>query len=175
MKLKTLAPKRRGMRPMDEGARRWMMKTAKANRWRVAGYCDWDDLLQEGVMCWWRVSRNYPCSRPHQLMGSFKIAFINEINRMSCKTSAGRWLQYTDEPPEQIEGQGMLEMIGHAPEVIRRVLLAFQTDEGARIMRSLYRRRGDGTRERTDERINRMAGLPADTDFAALLRAYIDS
>lgn len=161
---------------MDAGARGWMHKTATKNFWRVEHFCDYEDMIQEGYMCWWRVNRNYPLSRMPAIMGYFKLAFINEINRMSNKATAKNWLTYTDEPlrPGPLEGTGMLELLAHAPDAIRKAFRIFQSDEGARKLRAPYRLRSDGTRETTAERVNRISGMPEE-DFEAILRAYLRS
>lgn len=154
---------------MDDSARGWLFKTARREFWRVAGFYEFDDLLQEGYMCWWRCKRNYPLSRPHQIMGYFKIAFHNELNRMSAKRAKAKWLEYSDQVPDVMDySAAVVELLAMAPQTVKQARGKLAADER---MQRPYRRRRDGTRERTDERIARILDVPEDSLEIALIRA----
>ena len=71
---------------MDEGARRWLFKTARKNFWRVARWYDLDDLVHEGYAVYYEVRKRYPSAidPPHQ-MALFKRIFMTRLCDMAKK------------------------------------------------------------------------------------------
>jgi hypothetical protein len=69
---------------MDMGARRWLVKTAYKNLWRVHSFYDLDDLIQDGHMMYALVVQRYPQAKdPPHIMRLFQITFLNHIHDLS--------------------------------------------------------------------------------------------
>lgn len=73
---------------MDAGARAWLLKTAKINYWRVADWIEFDDLVNDGFVCWARVVARYERAtgrvrRRSHLMSLFKRTYSNHIHDLS--------------------------------------------------------------------------------------------
>jgi hypothetical protein len=47
------------MTEMDEGARGWLIKTAKENLWRVPAWVELEDLIEDGLLVYHRVILKY--------------------------------------------------------------------------------------------------------------------
>ena len=93
------------LRNMDDGAKLWMMKYARKNFWRVAGWYDLDDLFQDGHMTYQRIVEKYcfpwrsyitqygqkmpprrkakPVKDRAHLMALFKLAFCQHIHMLA--------------------------------------------------------------------------------------------
>lgn len=88
------------MTAMDEGARIWLLRTARKNYWRVAAWYDLDDLIQDGFMCYARVIAKYerrqyvtrtgvvtnksPRVRKRKhIMSLFKVVYTSHINDLA--------------------------------------------------------------------------------------------
>jgi len=85
---------------IDQGARAWLLKTARENFWRVSSWYDLDDLVQDGFLCYQRTIAKYEerdyvtktgvvtkksrrvRSRKH-IMSLFQRTYINHINDLS--------------------------------------------------------------------------------------------
>lgn len=167
-------------RQMDDGARKWLIKTARKNLWRVADYYDLDDLIQDGLIVWARVVKKYPRAKdkPH-LMALFMRSYTNHINTLSKSRTRER-----DAVKAMIDTSLIIEPItddgfGHlaakiatAPPAIQNLLRALATEHGSKVLNAVYRQRRDGSRETRQERLCRMAMVPNGTDLAALARSY---
>jgi hypothetical protein len=148
---------------MDETARRWMLKTVWAQFWRVADWYEIDDLIQDGLVCYWRVVRKYPDvkDKPH-IMRLFQVALTNRIHTLSKRRT-----QQPDAPVASMLTDGQTEAsfldqneIGEPPMVIapaiRNIVSALEAK--AEQLRKPFRRYSDGTRETTNERLCRLTG-----------------
>ena len=149
---------------MDQGVRGWIYKSARENLWRVSGHIDFDDLVQDGFMFWQRIVVRYPnvTHRPHQ-MALFKTAFSNHIHDLSKKKSR---LELVTEADMDVPLDFMLEgddpaqdpdlafIITQLPPAIMRVLTRMVEGQD-----SPYRLRLDHSRETTNERLCRFAGI----------------
>lgn len=68
--------------------RGWIVNKAKRDYWRVAGWYDLDDLIQDGYMCYARCHAKYPSdlSRRH-FMALVQVSFVNHIHNLAKKKS----------------------------------------------------------------------------------------
>lgn len=190
------------MTAMDAGARAWLLKTAKLNFWRVDDWYEFDDLVQDGFVCWSRVIHKYETrtgrvrSRRH-LMGLFKRTYSNHIHDLS----KGRTRQpeevgvldvtmltrrYQSEPLDgseyrawdamECEGDAhdYERMVVEAPTILQKLLRVLLRDGPSPAMRAAYRVGRDAQRETVNERLCKLIGAdPADYDYATALRSFL--
>lgn len=167
---------------LDDGARRWLVNTARKNLWRVASWYELDDLIQEGYMCWQRGVTKYPNVKNYSVrMGLFKVIFTNHIHTMSTKrTRQIQELGFCDLDEEQFfnivetrpcEFAELLRCVSEAAGPVGRLIK--QLLHGDAITKP-HRRWGDLRRELTQEKFCRMLGLPPDAiDLHRMLLDYL--
>ncbi len=153
---------------MDQGAIKWLYKFAHKNYWRICAWCELDDLIQEGYMCLWKVIRHYPEAkdRPH-LMRLFQITFTNYVHDLA--KSRTRQLdnpissyligETTEEKflDQHEPAEWATPIMAHTSPAVRMIINAMERSPEK--VRGPLRRRKDGTRETTNERLCRMIGL----------------
>lgn len=170
---------------MDEGARRWLLNTARSNFWRVCHWMELEDLIQDGYMHFVRVCNRYPGSNPSQRMALFKVVYKNHLNVLSQKRTRKPELSYMDySTPEDPDGFERilppskftdLTPLTTAPEPIRKVLSIFGSTKGLLALRQEYKCRGR-QRETRNERLCKLCGLdPNQFDLPTLLKNYLRS
>lgn len=154
---------------MDQGARGWVIKTVQENFWRVADYYEFDDLVQDSWVVWNRIVTRYPdVTDIKQRMALFKRAFHNHIHDVSKKRTkhlsrytveadVGVSLDFLRDVPDANQDPDLVLMIKQLPPKILRMLERLYA-EGRE---HPHRLRIDGTRETTNERLCRLAGLDA--------------
>lgn len=172
------------MESMDRGARGWLYLTARKNLWRVEGFCDFDDLIQEGMYCYYRIIKRYPhATEPKHRMRLFQIAFINYIHTLAKKRTRSREVSVIEADLGDLfdhvknklttyEEAGV--MLAQAPAFVRQIVEAFDTQSSE--FRKPYRRRS-GRRETTNQRVCRIAGLKYSnaTNYMAELHSYLQT
>jgi hypothetical protein len=166
---------------MDEGARKWMFGTVRSQLWRVAHWMSFEDLAQDGLVCWYRVIRRYPRvprgSSKHR-MALFKIVFMNHIHDLSKRRTRLPEVSFEDLPPsiaDAINYPASQDLYGAAPPLVKLGLTVLAAPAHARSLRSSYRFRADMTRETFNERLCRLAGLdPRVIDLADEIRVYLE-
>lgn len=163
---------------MDQGVRGWIIKTARENLWRVSGDIEIDDLIQDGFFFWHRIITRYPhVTHPPHRMGLFKTAFTNHIHDLSKKKSR---LEIVTESDMDVSIDYMLEgddpsqdpdlafIIKQLPPAIMRVLTRIYEGDPP------YRQFLDGSRETTNGRACRLAGLDSSKrDVRAAVLQYL--
>lgn len=79
---------------LDDGMRGWIAQTARSNLWRVAGYYELDDLIQDGYMCYAKCHSRYThlSKKRHPLkddrkrfMRLVQVSFENHITTLAWK------------------------------------------------------------------------------------------
>jgi hypothetical protein len=164
---------------MDQGVRGWIFKTARENMWRVSSHIELSDLMQDGFLIWVKVTARYPSvTEQKHRMSLFKTSFTNHIHDLSKKRTR---LELVAEANLDTPMSAMLEgedpnadpdlgfIIEQLPAALRRVLARMIASD------SPYRLRLDHTRETTNERLCRFAGLdPSKRDIQAALLQYLD-
>jgi len=171
--------RKRGRRDaaMDEGARRWMLRYAHRNLWRVPSWCDLDDLIADGAMCWQIMVRKYPKVRERRhLMGLFTRIFSNHVHKLANKRSV-QVEECQVEPDIVANAQAcadseMVHFAYQAPQQVRKLLLAIlaQPELTARATR----RTPFSRRPTTNEWLCQLAGLdPQECDLRSQLNTYL--
>lgn len=172
---------------MDEGARRWMYKTAREHHWRVASYIDLDDLIQDGFLEWHRIVTRYSHieSKAH-IMALFKRVFHMRLNDLSNqRTRSVREVLHSDlAMPGANEDQTWEQLLAvydtdflfyvEAPKAVRELLKALASDTGIETLRALPRVRPDGTIRTLNEKFCALVGCdPLKDDLVLMLRRYL--
>jgi len=105
------------MEELDEFGRLWLLGTARANYWRVAGWYELDDLIADGHLCWACIVARYQegqyttktgvvinkrrrVRKTKHLMALFKRAYTNRIHDLAkLRTRAAAELLALDIEP----------------------------------------------------------------------------
>jgi hypothetical protein len=152
-----------GQTNMDQGVRGWIFKTARENMWRVSSSYELSDLMQDGFLIWHRVCVKYPnvTVQKHR-MGLFKTAFTNHIHDLSKKRTRLELVRESDlgtTMEVMLEGEDpgsdpdLAFIVRQLPPALMRVLSCVIESN------SPHRLRLDHSRETTNERLCRLAGL----------------
>lgn len=169
---------REGETNMDQGVRGWIYKTARQNMWRVSNHIDLADLMQDGFLVWHRVCIKYPnVQEQKHRMALFKTAFTNHIHDLSKKRSRLDLVTEADlDTPMDVMLEGedptsdpdLAFIVKQLPPALLRVLKRVIESNGP------YRLNLDHTRETTNERLCRFAGLdPSKRNIQAALLQYL--
>jgi hypothetical protein len=74
---------------LDEGMRGFIYNTAKENFWRVASWYEFEDLVQDGYVCYYKCYNAYyaAMTKDHQkqMMALVATAFNNHIHTLAAK------------------------------------------------------------------------------------------
>jgi len=166
---------------MDRGVRGYLVNTSRENFWRVAGWYDFDDMIQDGCWMWQRLVIKYPNVTPKHRMALFKTAFTNHIHDLSKKRSRNEFVvNESDLGAEMHEVESLMFselpdtslIVSRLPPLLRALIHAIQNDPRARSEN--YRLHRDDTRETTNERLCRIVGVdPTSIDLLGTLRQYL--
>lgn len=137
---------------MDRGALKWLTKTARQNLWRVQSWCDLDDLIQDGHLCWHRIITRYPDAvEPAHRMRLFQTTYLRYLHTLSRRTVRHPLIE--SEQAEICPDAETAKIIVELPLTVRQVLAALEANSG--VFSRPYRCRLDGTRETLYERLAR--------------------
>lgn len=177
------------MHDMDEGARRWLHKTARQHYWRVASYIDLDDLIQDGYLEYHRIVTRYAetAKTRAQIMALFKRVFHMRLHDLAnARTKSVPEVLYSDIAVEGASEAAVWERLVatadtdfmffvEAPKPVRDVLSVLQTERGIRRLRARPRHRADtGQRWTLNDRLCGLLGVdPKSVDLATALRNYL--
>lgn len=178
----------------------WIRKHTAENYWRVAGWYEFDDLLQDGYLAAHKCLLRYPDVEDKHLMALIKTSFYRvitdllrqkypdtyyQVPLMSMKNKRGRGREATSETEvlEWLGSNNLLDMpvaefnvfISQLPEWVQKTLALLSTPEG---VKKLYRYRVklDGPTETFEDRLRKLTGMPANVqDFEAELIAYLSA
>lgn len=175
---------------IDEPARLWMIKHARENYWRVAHWIGLDDLISDGLLTWYRivegeklagprqagdavssmVAYRYITSRPH-IMSLFQSAYRNHITDLANgRTQRASFEIPTEDYMDAPDDPEYPSMAG-APIEVRRVLDVLNTEDGCAEMAKEYVVHANGTRETTNERLQRLTGLSG--KITSAIKSYL--
>lgn len=172
------------MLEMDAGARRWLLKKIRENYWRIANWCDPDDLIQDGYLHYHRIVLKYAKAKTRsQVMALFKVAFTNHLHDLSKKRTKQIDRPLADFIEEPLSYDAFVERhtqcildpcnILHAPDHVKRCLIALLSDQSTAVFRS-GSVVSDTHRETFNERLCRIAGLDsAQYDLVRDLKKYL--
>jgi DNA-directed RNA polymerase specialized sigma24 family protein len=187
---------------MDQGARRWLHKTARQHYWRVASYIDLDDLVQDGYLTWHRVVTKYADVESRaQLMALFKRVYNMHLHDLANSRSRSvPEVLHCDMVADGVGEDATWEKLvavfdtdflfyAEAPKPIRDLLAAVLSDRGVNKLRAEQRVRVDepapdrirvkrrdnvGPRLSLNDRLCALMGCdPALVDLKTTLRNYL--
>lgn len=168
---------------LDQDMRRWIKDTARKNFWKVAGFMDLDDLIQEGFFCYAKCNDRYPKNiAQRHFMALVKTTFENHIRTISANRHKKMdWpfdsgtLYRMPSPKEMAkieletadpEEQTFVTALNQLPEDFKRLLRALMEDAKSIPMLTQPRR------ETRNEYLCRLAGISPERDLEAELRAH---
>lgn len=178
---------------LDEGVIGWIHKTARKNFWRVAPHIDYDDLVHDGYLDFYRCKDIYKDTvkdRAHA-MALVKTTFLNRITDLANARTraneicASQILTLKSEDGETdfwetIVGEGselasMSELIKRAPWEVAQVFSLFLSDLGLSKLREPYMK-NNGIRESTNEKWCRILGMDAsEHDLVKEVREFLST
>lgn len=172
---------------MDSGAQKWMIRYARKNYWRVSKWYEFEDLIQDGYMTFYKCRTRYPNIKdaPH-VMAMFKIMFVNHVTSLSNRVSKVPEIHAQDLSrtaseqtiwdillPAADEMGTLYTLLKQAPDDLRDLFGVLFSDAGIATLRKPSRA-SDGTRETNNARLCRLVGKdPRSTDLAGRLRSYL--
>ncbi len=173
---------------MDEGARKWMLKTAHKEHWRIASWYDLEDLIQEGYVCYYKVRERYPdaTDRPH-IMCLFQRTFTNRLHDLAKRKTRLTEVVMSDFPSSQFidnfwdsllpvddEIATLYTLINQVTNETKAVLNLLTSEAGRKSLRAVYRVKLGGHRETFNERLCRLTGYDATkTDMITTTRSML--
>jgi hypothetical protein len=187
---------------LDAGIHGHIVRLAKENVWRLAGY-DIEDLIQEGYLCYavvrhryvgrrpkrrpdGRMRRSLPPKRPDAIaqrhfMRLFQRTFLNRITTLARRQSKLKELLLNDllkdNQTEEQAWEALLPPVEEAATVLS--LLRAAPAEIKQLFALMvddvvrpYRRFGKGRRETNNEYYCRLLGLPRGYDIGGLVEKH---
>lgn len=161
----------------------WIKNHAARNHWRMAGWYDLDDLVQDGVMVAYKCRERYGTELdPPHFMALVKKAFFSHIGQLlrDGRPEHAVTDRIGDLSGERTEASFLDSVASEDPMQEFRVLLA-EMPKSLRNAASLIlqgrrpRAHLDGRDETEAEWLERLAGLPRRHDFAEELRKYLEA
>lgn len=181
---------------LDAGMRGFIVNTARRNFWKIASWYDLDDLIQDGMVCYYRCYRRYRflTVRRHPSQNDKRHfqslvgrAFENHIISLAWKRSrlpevtAASITGLEDETssvwenlcPPQDEEATLSILLRQAPKEIKMLLDLLVNDAADGFWRVPGRKWVQRRRETTNEHFCRRLGLdPSKLDLVTKLEQY---
>jgi len=159
----------------------WIYRHSTNNLWRVAGWYDLEDLVNDGMVialkCRERLGRDVDV----KLYNSYvRRAFHNHIGELIRKKRSLDEVCFLDlaDSDQSVSGrpepqsQEMVTLLRQMPEGLKRVLYVMLSKEGQRKLDEPMRQRVDGCETMAD-RLFRLAGWRRDLDFEEEFTEYL--
>jgi len=182
---------------LDEGARGYIVNTAKREFWKMAEWYELDDLIADGYLCYYRCRTRYlPRIQKHEptlagqkkwLMALVKRAFFNHISTLASKRMAVHERAVSQFPkfeaagtnaawdallPSQPEEGTFMTLLASAPAELKQ-LIQLLVQDGADLLKfDRKRAKHFMVRETTNEFYARVLGVSEDTDIVGKLKAH---
>ena len=163
---------------MGQVTRKWMIKTARKNLWRMSHWYDLDELIADGMLCWQIVESKYPkTNKPHR-DSLFRTTFTNHIHRLANKKSI-MVAETAVDHPEALSNQECQEaelrrfILENATPMLRHCLAAIL--DKPELLAQAHIKHGKH-RETTNEYLCRLAGInPGTHDLGGELRHLLQT
>lgn len=145
---------------LDEGMRNWIIAYAKANLWRVPNWYQWEDLIQEGFLCYCKCCLKYKNISKKHFMALVQRTFVNRVTDLSRKKTVRKDESVEDPTSAVFLSRGepqdttLMVLLNQMPAEIKSMLLRFVSGKAPR--RKRYR---DRRRETNNEYLCKTAGL----------------
>ncbi len=167
----------------------WIYNHSRKNYWRLASWYEVDDLIQDGLMFGYKCLNRYGVPGididPPHFMRLVQTSFRNHIGELiRNKYKRGddvtvgladlrrdkteeQILELVSQPAECLQDFAVL--IAELPEQLRKAVMLFFSDKGARQLRRVKL----NSDETVAEKLAKATGFPIDKDFEEELRSYI--
>ena len=170
----------------DAGVRGMVVNMSKRQFFKVAGWYELDDLVQDGFMLWWKVRRHYPqIKEVRHLTSLFRTTFNRHIiNLANNKRAVNEIAMSHFVSPDIDENDALDQLLGGHEDTMALALLRnmpyelkalwrfINSETGRRDLRRPYRKVA-GVRETTNEFLCRILGFDADSvNFQELARQH---
>lgn len=159
----------------------WIYNHATKNYWRVADFCELDDLIQDGLMKAYECRRRYgnDIDPPH-FMALVKTAFYRHITEMLRHSRAEQEHvsrvpdlagemsddRYVDRiSPKEEPEQDFVALVAQMPEALRRAVRVYL--DNPRALRRIH------LDETISQQLRRLTGFPERFDFETELRSWL--
>lgn len=110
---------------LDRGIKGWIVNQARKNYWRVAGWYELDDLIQDAYMCYAKCNQRYPMNlEQRHFMSLVARTFQNH-----CHTLAARRAQQLDAPVTTRTRQWKADRLSDPDAVLQRAADAYGQPE----------------------------------------------
>jgi len=161
-------------------------KVIRKHYWRVAAFCEVDDLYQEAYVVFLRCSQKYKGSIKNgsHFFGLYSRALTNRIHTLASRQrfEVNGWVQSrVDGTVEDIHLTELLAdyaetvrmevrlLLEEAPEPVRRLLEVLEESDKRPRMR-----RARNQRETTNEYLSRLAGLDRTVNMVRMINEWLD-
>jgi hypothetical protein len=166
----------------NDGLIGWIYNESYRNLWKVQ-WCDFDDLVQDGLVIALKCRERYPDASPAHLTALVKTSFRNHIVDLQRKTNRDEIrvaeldsLDFVSEEQAfdtlrhpEFPDQEFARTLSELPEPIKAVLRLFLSEESLRKLRLPLRETLTDS-ETPAKRLKRLAGWPEEKDFASELQ-----
>jgi hypothetical protein len=181
---------------LDEGMRGWIHKTAFTESWRAMELTEFEDLLADGYMIFFKCKRRYAADIAHPTQDErkwfqtlVKSAFSNHIHSLAAKHKGVSVRPVSERRPaeeatsdfverylpSQPEQASFLTLLANAPVELAQLIQVLATDAADLFHYERGPRLGRhrGVRETKNEFYCRILNLnPAEHDIVGQLKAY---
>lgn len=153
----------------------WIVNTARRNLWRVYGWYDLDDLIQDGFICYCMCLERYShVKEKRHLMALVKVTYINHIHRLARKKRKRPEILVPADSPVfdglVPEDASFITLLGQLPEELRQ-LIDILLKDACKLPRLVG---VDGVRETTNQYLCRLVGLDATVvDLLSVFREHL--
>lgn len=151
------------------------------NHWRVQGYLDRDEVMQESYLTYLRLVDKYPDVEAKHLMALYKTAWGNYFTDLANASSRQpKQISQVSEEVESVEYVGELEnsgflriLIAQAPAEIKQVLLLF-LHAPSEVYESFFdiNQREYNSYKNRNQVINRLLGFSKNRDILSEVKSY---
>jgi hypothetical protein len=180
---------------IDERAKAWLIAVARDHYWRVASWYEFSDLVQDGIVVWYRIVKHYETDRDRvrrraHIMRLFKTSYLNHIHNLSIRrTKAAFEVKAIDAlSPTDVDSNDDIwttagktrdlgeydRLIAEAPVMLKPLLRKLLADGPSLRMQAAYRVMPKGYRETLNERLCKIVGAnPQQQNLAELLLNFL--
>lgn len=179
---------------LDQGLHGWIINYARKNFWRVASWIDFEDLVQDGFLCYCVCNVRYrQVKEQRHFMSLVKITFIRHVHDLANQRtraideplvlSPGQFEDYWGSLeamlPSEPEESSFMTLVKQLPDELQKLIVTLQNDgKDLPILSRDDKRDHQGRfrvrrRETTNDFHCRLAGLdPQVHDIQAIFREH---
>lgn len=136
----------------------WVHKHAGRNYWKVAGLCDWDDLIAEGYLAISYCLNKYgPALSPPHFMRLVQLTYNCAIIDIAKKRTKNQSIAASIAPESEDTVSDFDRVVAESPPLVKKAL-EFMINDVSGALRERYKV-NNGARETTNARMARLMNL----------------